>query len=75
LREQAYKEAFMEVVRQSSKLTLGKVENIKITGDTATADVTTTQQTGTEPPKTDTTTNEFVKEDGQWKDCEPPSSS
>lgn len=72
--EPAYKDAFIEVMRQSVTITLDKVENIKVTGDTATADITSTMTAGTDPPATDTESNEFVKEDGVWKDCAPPSS-
>ncbi|MDT5090678.1 MAG: hypothetical protein QOH60_41 [Mycobacterium sp.] len=69
----AYEKAFKAVFRENFKLTLDKVENIKITGDTATADVTSTRTTGDQPPETKTETTPFVKESGKWLDCQPQS--
>jgi len=71
----AYEKAMKDVIRQSMKLTIDKVENIKVTGDNATADVTRTKKMGNEQPQTETKNIPFVKESGQWKDCEEPSSS
>jgi hypothetical protein len=49
------------------------VANIHVTGDTATADVTVKFQKL--PDKPQTQAEQFVKEDGKWKDCTPPDSS
>jgi hypothetical protein len=68
-----YEKAFLEAFRENFKLTLDKVENIKINGDTAMADVTSTTTVGDGQPETKTKNTPFVKEDGQWKDCESPS--
>ncbi|WP_139335184.1 hypothetical protein [Mycobacterium sp. GA-1841] len=70
--EPAYKAANLELLRQTSKATIDKVENIKVTGDKATADLTTTWVFGVNPPATATQPNAFVKENGQWLDCQPP---
>ena len=71
--EPAYQAANLEILRQTSKVTIDKVENIKVTGDKATADLTTTWVLGENPPATDTQPNAFVKEDGHWLDCQAPS--
>ncbi|WP_441958812.1 Rv0361 family membrane protein [Mycolicibacterium houstonense] len=70
--EPAYKAANLEILRQTTTVTIDKVENIKVTGDTATADLTTTWRSGNEPPVTETQSNSFLKEDGKWLDCEEP---
>ncbi|WP_166907415.1 hypothetical protein [Mycobacterium sp. DL440] len=72
--EPAYKAANLELLRQSSKLTIDKVENITVTGDSATADITTTWALTGQPPATDTKPNAFRKEGGRWLDCQDPSS-
>jgi len=71
----AYEKAFKDLLRQTMKLKIDKVENIKVNGDNATADVTSTKSMGNEGPKTETKNIPFVKENGQWKDCSEPSSS
>lgn len=70
--EPAYKAANLEILRQTSKASIDKVENIKVTGDKATADLTTTWVFGENPPATATQPNAFVKENGRWLDCQPP---
>lgn len=70
--EPAYKAANLEVLRQTTKVTIDKVENVTVTGDTATADITTTWASGDEPPSTDTQPITYLKEDGRWLDCQPP---
>ncbi|MFV8167661.1 hypothetical protein ACNQVK_37050 [Mycobacterium sp. 134] len=72
--EPAYKAANLEILRQTTTVSIDKVENVKVTGDTATADLTTTWRSGDKPPATNTQSNTFLKEDGQWVDCQDPSS-
>lgn len=71
--EPAYQAANLEILRQTSKAKVDKVENIKVTGDKATADLTTTWVFGENPPATATQPNAFLKENGQWLDCQNPS--
>lgn len=72
--ESAYEDAWLELLRDNTELTVDKVENIEVDGDKATADITTTTTFGDEEPEADTTeSNEFAKEDGKWKDCDDPS--
>jgi hypothetical protein len=47
------------------------VANIRVTGDTATADVTITFQ---KVPIPLAHNFQFVKEDGKWRECTPPGS-
>jgi hypothetical protein len=68
----AYKTAMLDVVKQTMTSQLVTVDNIVVTGDTATAEATVTQRTGDKPPDTRTSPADFVLEDGQWKDCTPP---
>ena len=49
------------------------VANIHVTGDQATADTTFKFQKV--PDATKTESSKFIKEDGKWKSCDPPSSS
>jgi hypothetical protein len=70
--EPAYKAAMLDVVKQTMSVQLVQVENILVSGNTATADATVTQRVGTKPPDTRTSPANFVLEDGQWKDCTPP---
>ncbi|BBX15441.1 hypothetical protein CRI77_20080 [Mycolicibacterium duvalii] len=67
--EPAYEAGMLDLIRQSATLTVDKVENITVTGDTATADVTTTRRLGQAAPDTRTDTTPFVREDGRWLDC------
>jgi flavin-binding protein dodecin len=70
--EAAYKVAMAEVMAQSMKIRVDKVENIVVKGDTATADVTLVIGAGGKVNYTeDPTQVVLVKEDGQWKDCTP----
>ena len=48
-------------------------DNIKVTGDTATADITSTWQNKGAQSETKTEPNAYVKEDGKWLDCQQPS--
>lgn len=68
----AYAAAMTDVMKKSSKVELDKVDNIKVNGDAATADVTVTFTVGSQPPNTRTTEVDVVREDGEWKDCTPP---
>ena len=68
----AYKTAMLDVVKQTMSVQLVGVDNIVVTGNTATADATVTQRVGDKPPDTRTSPANFVLEDGQWKDCTPP---
>lgn len=72
--EPAYKASNLEILRQTTTVTIDKVENIKVTGDNATADLTVTWRSGDKPPATSTDSNTFLQEDGQWLDCQGPSS-
>ena len=69
--EAAYLTAMTDVMKQSMTLRLDKVENIVVTGDTATADVTITAIIGGQQEQTQSDQAELVKEDGEWKDCTP----
>lgn len=70
--EPAYQSAMLDLMTQSSTLTVEKVDNIKIDGDSATADVTSTRTMGDNPPETRTDNAPFVKENGRWLDCSDP---
>jgi hypothetical protein len=70
----AYHPAMLQVIKQSMKFSLEKVDNIKVNGDTATADTTISYTIGSQPAKSETTEITLVREDGQWKDCTPPTS-
>jgi hypothetical protein len=71
----AYQTAMKDVVKQNYSIRLDKVDNIVVTGDTATADTTVTRTIGSDPPQTDVTKATMVREGGQWKDCTPQSQS
>ena len=71
--EAAYKVAMAEVMAQTVKIHVDKVENLVVDGHTATADVTVVASTGGKTTYTpDPQQITLVKEDGQWKDCTPP---
>lgn len=70
--EPAYQAAMLDLMVESSTMTVDKVENIVITGDTATADVTMSQAMGDQAPETRTEPTPYVREDGVWLDCTPP---
>ena len=53
--------------KQDPPIVVDKVENIKVDGDTATADVTASVKGGGQEPRTESL--QFVNEDG-WKLCE-----
>lgn len=73
--EPAYKKAMADVMTQSMKVNINKVDNIKVDGDTATADVVLDISAGGKMSyTTDPSQITLVKEDGKWKDCTPPES-
>jgi hypothetical protein len=67
--EVAYQEAMLDLLTESAQLTTDKVDNIQVTGDTATADVTATRVMGDTPGQATTGSTPFVRENGQWLDC------
>jgi hypothetical protein len=67
--EAAYVPAMKDVLKNSMQFRLDSVDNIVVTGDTATADVTVTVTVGAQPSRTETDQAQLVTEDGQWKDC------
>ena len=70
--EAAYKVAMADIMAQSMKLRVDKVENVVVNGDTATADATMVISGGGKVSyTTDVIHVTLVKEDGQWKDCTP----
>jgi hypothetical protein len=70
--EPAYKAAMLDVVKHSMSVQLVKVDNIVVNGNTATADVTLTQRTGTKEPQNRTSPVTLVRENGVWLDCTAP---
>lgn len=70
--EPAYRDAMLNLLTESTSITVDKVENIKITGGTATADITSTHVMGDSAPQTSTEPTPFVREDGVWLDCTDP---
>jgi hypothetical protein len=70
--EAAYKAAMLDVVKQSMNVVLVQVDNIVITGDTATADAQLTQRMGQQPPEPKTSPATLARVDGKWLDCTPP---
>lgn len=70
----AYSAAMRQVMKEGSSITVDKVDNIVINGDTATADSTTTRKAFTQPAQTQISHDQLVRENGQWKDCSPPES-
>ena len=70
--EAAYKPAMLDVVKQTMSVQLVKVDNIVVTGDTATADATLTQRVGDKEPQSRTSPVTLVREGGTWLDCTPP---
>jgi hypothetical protein len=67
--EAAYRAAMLDLLTESATLIIENVENIQVTGDTATADVTLTRVMGDAPPRTTTEPSPFVREDGRWLEC------
>jgi hypothetical protein len=67
--EPAYRVAMLDLMTESATLTIDKVENVVITGDTATADVTVVRVMGDLPPDSSTESTPFAREDGRWLDC------
>lgn len=67
--EAAYEASILDLIRESSTLTIDKVDNIKVTGDSATAEVTSSRTMGDAPPDTRTDVMPFAREDGRWLDC------
>jgi hypothetical protein len=70
--QDAYHAAMEEVLKEGISNKLDKIENIVVTGDTATADTTTTEVVFSSAPKTETKNSQAVREGGTWKDCTPP---
>ena len=72
--EAAYKVAMADVMSQSLKLRVDKVDNVVVNGDTATADATMVITAGGEMSyNADVSQFTLVREDGKWKDCTPQS--
>lgn len=71
--EDAYQTSMTEVMKQTSTIEFGAVDNVKVDGDSATADVTITFTTAGQEPQTDTSTITLIREDGKWLDCTPTS--
>jgi hypothetical protein len=67
-----YKTAITRVEHEGRTATLNRIDNIRITGDTATVDGTFTLKAFTRPPEVVNGSNHAVRENGQWKDCTPP---
>lgn len=72
--EAAYAAAMKDVVRNSMKLRLDKVNSVTVTGDTAKADITVSALIGDQPPRSQTQQVDLVRVDGRWKDCTAPQS-
>jgi hypothetical protein len=67
-----YRDQASEPILAAMQFKLGKIENVLVNGDTATADVTLIIDTGGQFTYTaDPSQFTLVKEDGQWKDCTP----
>jgi hypothetical protein len=70
--EAAYAEAMTDVMVQTMKVRVDKLENVVVNGDTATADAALVISTGGKMSyTTDVSQFTLVREDGQWKDCTP----
>ncbi|MDT5186858.1 MAG: hypothetical protein QOI29_5016 [Mycobacterium sp.] len=70
--EAAYTDAMAEVMAQTMKVRVDKLENVVVNGDTATADASLVIGTGGKMSyTTDVSQFTLVKEDGRWKDCTP----
>ena len=65
----AFDRAVKEVMKQALFYDL-VVRDIKVTGNTATADVTTTLKLA-DKTQTKSKQNQLIREDGRWKDCTP----
>jgi hypothetical protein len=70
--EAAYKAAMFDVVKQSMSVQFVGIDNIVITGDSATGNATVTQRIGNKEPQSRTSQVTFVREDGKWLDCTAP---
>ena len=70
--EPAYQAANLKLLRETASFTIDKVDNLKVTGDTATADITSSWTTDGVKQPGETRPNTFLKVDGVWLDCEPP---
>jgi hypothetical protein len=68
----AYTQAMKSLIQQTSSMKLTNIQNVRVTGDTATADATNTSALAGEQPRTETRSIQLVREDGHWKDCTPP---
>ncbi|WNG86184.1 hypothetical protein C6A87_020235 [Mycobacterium sp. ITM-2016-00317] len=67
--EPAYRVAMLDLMTESTTLTVDGVDNIEVDGENATADVTVTRVMGDSAPQTSTDITPFVREDGRWLDC------
>lgn len=67
--EAAYESAFRALVMATTSVKVIEVKDIKIEGDTASASVTMQIQAGGQPADKNTTTDQFLKENGKWLDC------
>ncbi len=70
--EAAYQAAQRKMLAELTVVQDWKVENLKITGDTATADLISTTAFDQYPPQTQTNHIPLLVENGEWKDCFPP---
>lgn len=57
---------------EAATATPGTIDTIDITGDTATVTGFLHHPLLTSPPEVVDGTNQAVRENGQWKDCTPP---
>ncbi|KWX57612.1 hypothetical protein [Mycobacterium sp. NAZ190054] len=67
--EPAYRDAMLDLMTESTSVSIDSVDNIQVDGDTATADVTVTRTMGDGAPETSSESTPFVREGGRWLDC------
>ncbi|MCV7096149.1 hypothetical protein [Mycobacterium kubicae] len=67
----AYKLAIHRVEQEGSTAILDRIDNIAVTGDTATVRGAYTLKLFTRPPEVVDGTNQAIREQGQWRDCTP----
>ncbi|MBA0048769.1 hypothetical protein [Mycobacterium sp. NPDC050853] len=70
--EQAYQTAMRNLLKSLITVKVTDVQNIEIKGDQATADLTITTTAGDKPPSHEQQTVKYIKENGKWLDCAPP---
>lgn len=68
----SYQTAVQRLKEEATTATPGTIDTIDITGDTATVTGSYTIRFFTSPPEVVDGTNQAVRENGQWKDCTPP---